>query len=177
MNIWWLAIDRNHKFCSYEELKNRAVVAQGWPLFGDLSTQIEFRYQLKRSVINEAIQKIGDQMYKGYEQWKTNREHRRAPRIFWNLINLRAGDLIVGIEGTNVRGICELPVHGIDGYSFDPKYEYAHGFGGSVEWIDWSQSILGIPPSPPRLSVHGIAKLTGQSNMVKEAWMKYRSSI
>lgn len=174
MAVWWLAIDKNNGHCSYEELKNRSVVAQGWPLFGDLSKKINFRYQLNRNEIKEAIQHIGDEAYQGYDHWKNDREPRRTPRIFWNLLNLRVGDLIVGIEGTHVRGICELPKHGIDGYSYDPLYNYAHGFGGSVQWIDWSQSIFGIPPSPPRLSVHGIAKLSNQAHHVEDSWKVYK---
>ena len=36
MPTWWLAIDRNQENTSYEELKRRKVVAQGWPDLGDL---------------------------------------------------------------------------------------------------------------------------------------------
>ena len=36
INTWWLAIDK--KYTSYEELKHRKVVAQGWPELGDLRT-------------------------------------------------------------------------------------------------------------------------------------------
>jgi len=66
-----------------------------------------------------------------------------------------------------------LQQHGIDGYSYDPTFNYAHGFGGTVEWIDWKESIFGIPPSAPRLSVKGIARLSNQSESVMTAWKTY----
>jgi hypothetical protein len=124
MTVWWLAIDRNNAHCSYDELKRRKVVAQGWPDFGDLSEKLKFRYQMVKSEVYEEIQRIGDAVYRGRDFWKKDRELNGTPRIFWNLLNLRAGDLVVGIEGIKVRGICELPLHGIDGYTYDPTYNY-----------------------------------------------------
>lgn len=174
VSVWWLAIDKNNKHCSYKELKVREVVAQGWPAFGDLSKKIVFRYPLTRSDIQTEIQRIGDQAYKGHDFWvNSDRNLWRAPRIFWNLLNLSAEDIIVGIEGTHVRGICELPKAGIDGYTYNPAHNYAHGFGGSVQWVDWSQSVFGIQLSAPRRSVHGLARLSSQARSVEAAWKKY----
>jgi hypothetical protein len=36
MSTWWLAISKKHT--SYNELKHRKVIAQGWPDLGDLRT-------------------------------------------------------------------------------------------------------------------------------------------
>ena len=36
MNIWWLATAKNDGYCSYNELKYRKVLAQGWSQIGDL---------------------------------------------------------------------------------------------------------------------------------------------
>lgn len=45
MNIWWLATSKNEGHCSYNELKYRKILAQGWPNLGDLSAhyQIEMK--------------------------------------------------------------------------------------------------------------------------------------
>ncbi len=68
MTIWWLAIDRNNGYCSYAELKERAVVARGWPQLGNLAEQIDFRYDLREADFKRAIQRIGDKVY-GDDNW------------------------------------------------------------------------------------------------------------
>ncbi len=42
MNVYCLGIDRKKGNSSYEELKSRKVVAQGWPEVGDLSPLLDF---------------------------------------------------------------------------------------------------------------------------------------
>ncbi|MFA0117076.1 hypothetical protein AB4392_05270 [Vibrio breoganii] len=173
--VWWLAIDSNRGHCSFQELKERKVVAQGWPKFGDLSKQMDFKYQMDKSQTYEDITNIGDRAYKGTEHWNKDRLPSGAPRVFWNLLNLRKGDLVVAIEGTKVRGLCELKHHGVDGYIFDPNYNYAHGFGGIVDWFGWDEEKLGEPPTPPRQSVKGISKLSNQAHYVIKCWESYKS--
>ena len=174
--VWWLAIDSNNGHSSYQELKKRKVVAQGWPKFGDLSEQLVFQYQMDKSQTYEDIKNIGDKAYKGEDHWEKNRLPSGTPRVFWNLLNLRKGDLVVGIEGTTIRGICELKQHGVDGYTFDTSYNYAHGFGGDVDWIDWEENVFSEPPTSPRLSVKGISKLSNQAQFVIKKWELYKSS-
>lgn len=176
MTIWWLAIDRNEDFCSYEQLKRRRVVAQGWPEFGDLSKKIQFHYNLKRYEFDDMIKKIGDDTYGDKKQWVKNRESHRAPRIFWNLFNLKLGDLVVAIEGTIVRGICRLNQNGFDGYMYDPTYDYAHAFGGKVTWEDWIETNFGVPPITPSKGIHGISKLRNQANEIKIVWSNFMAS-
>ena len=117
--VWWLAIDSNNGHSSYQELKERKVVAQGWSELGDLSEQLDFQYQMDRAQTDEDIKNIGDKVYKRSGRWGKDRLPSGTPRVFWNLLTLRKRDLVVAIEGTTVRGICELKHHGVDGYSFD----------------------------------------------------------
>lgn len=173
--VWWLAIDSNNRHCSYQELKERKAVAQGWPKLGDLSKQLEFMYQMDKAQTYEDIKRIGDKAYKGSEHWEKDRLPSGIPRVFWNLLSLRKGDLVVAIEGTTVRGVCELNQHGVDGYLFDQNYNYAHRFGGDVDWIDWDRRIFGEPPTPPRLSVKGISKLSNQAHYVIKLWESFNS--
>jgi hypothetical protein len=97
MTTWWLAIDRQHT--SYEELKHRKVVAQGWPDLGNLVTLCTLVGAGDR---NAFIQTVAALDRIGYGT------ATHADRVMWDLLNMRAGDLVVGIEGTTVRGICEL---------------------------------------------------------------------
>ena len=174
--VWWLAIDSNNGHSSYQELKKRKVVAQGWPKFGDLSKQLVFKYQMDKPQTYEDIKNIGDKVYKGANHWEKDRLPSGTPRVFWNLLNLKKGDLVVAIEGTTVRGVCELKQHGVDGYSFNPNYNYAHGFGGDIDWINWEEKNFGEPPTSPRLSVKGISKLSNQAQYVIKRWAFYANS-
>lgn len=156
MNVWWLAI--NAKTTSYLELKHRKVVAQGWPGTGDLTALCRF-IPNHRNYFDTAVQMFGDVAYRQHHWWHRDRVESRTPTVLWNLLNLRRGDLLVGIEGTTVRGICEMPADGCDSYRYDGAYDYAHTVGHPVEWTDWDPQQLGPPPTAPNQSVNGLSKV------------------
>lgn len=58
MAIWWLAVSKNEGHCSYEELKYRKILAQGWPGIGNLealvSPKIRDEEQFK-TIVNSLI--------------------------------------------------------------------------------------------------------------------------
>ena len=50
----------------------------------------------------------------------------------WNLLSIREGDLIVALEGTTVRGICEAKKDAVDSYRYDNACEYAYEYAHTV---------------------------------------------
>lgn len=165
MNTYWLAIDT--KYTSYLELKHRKVIAQGWPDLGDLtllSKLVKTNNRKEFIAIVETLEIIsyGDKSH--------------AATVMWNLLNMKRGDLIVGIEGTTVKGICQLNKNGDESYKylFPHVYNYAQTIGFSVEWEDWDSSKFGFTPTPPAQSVQGIAGLVQESSKVIDFWRNYK---
>ncbi len=177
MKTWWLAIDKNDKNSSYLELKHKKIVAQGWSALGNLDLLRKCVPNNKKEFFS-IIQLLGDVAYKSKGWWlHKDKKATRCPTVMWNLMNVKKGDLIVGIEGTQVMGICEMPVDGVESYRYDSGYEYAHTIGFPVKWIDWNKNNFGdFIPNAPEQSVQGIRGLNKESFDVKEAWKKYKSS-
>lgn len=167
MNTWWCAIDR--EWSSYAECKQRGVVAQGWPGLGDLGTLLRLVPDAE-DAFKRIVQDLGDVAYAHYPRWnELDRKPTRAPAVFWNLLNMRQGDLVIGLEGTKVRGVCQLVSDAVLSYSFDSRYHYAQGIEG-VEWVDWDPAVFGFNPSAPAQGVHGIKRLAGESTKLVAAW-------
>lgn len=170
MSVWWLAVDK--KNASYEELKHRKVVAQGWSAIEDLRTLCTLAKNGDGEA-EEAFKKTVDELERiVYEGNKTG----IPAKVMWSLMRLKEGDLIVAIEGTVVRGICRLDKNGWESYQYDcrDEYEYAHTIGFPVRWKDWDIQKLGNPPIAPAQSVQGIAKLEKESQKVVDAWDKIK---
>ncbi|MCV6587411.1 MAG: hypothetical protein OIF57_00070 [Marinobacterium sp.] len=165
MNIWWLAIDR--EYTSYEELKYRKVVAQGWPKFGDLSLLIPL---VGNNYKNEFIAALG-----AIEKIRYNCSSHAA-RVMWSLLSMKKGDLVIGIEGTKVRGICQIECDAKESYKLESpeRFEYDQTVSSGVKWYDWKEKMLGAPPSAPAQSVPGIARLQKEHDYVLSAWIKYK---
>lgn len=167
MNTWWIAIDKT--WSSYAELSRRGAVAQGWPALGDLRTLIRFHPGAK-DAFTQAVIALGDHTYGGETLWdEKDRQPQRAPAVFWNLIGMMRGDLVVALEGATVRGICQLPSDARFLYKYDPRFHYAQSLG-PVDWHAWDEQRLGPPPTAPAQSVHGVKRLVGESDAVAEAW-------
>lgn len=161
MNIWWLAIDRD--YTSYQELKYRKVVAQGWPKLGDLSILtglVEHGYK------DEFVKTIDALNQLAYS------EIGHASKVMLSLLSMKGGDLVVGIEGTTVKGICQLSNNGFDSYQLlsPSQFNYAQTVDLGVRWYDWNHSEMGNPPITPSQSVQGIAGLKKEYDQVKKAW-------
>lgn len=156
--VWWLAIDRDHT--SYDELRGRKVIAQGWPQFGDLQAL----YALGADPANEALFKAKIETLSGVPGGDN------APNPLWNLSQIRTGDLIVGVEGTLVRGICQAKVDGWASYHFDERFNYAQTVCGPVTWLQWNVGSMGRPPRTGRHGVWGCMKVQKERARVVEAW-------
>jgi len=172
--IWWCALDLKHN-SSYDEIKGRKVIAQGVPALGSLTDICQSDYD-KDSFLT-IIGRLGDEKHTGPEDiwWWENHKNviHTLPSSMWNLINLKVGDLVVGIEGTTVRGICQLAIDARTSYEFQDGFNYAHAVGFPVNWIDWNESILGLPPITPGRGVFGIKGLQKQHSYVLKCWQKY----
>lgn len=164
MNVWWLAIDNDHT--SYQELKMRGVIAQGWRQLGDLRTLCGLNNQdLFKGVIRElAVRAYGE-----------NEKSEQPGTVMWNLFQGQPGDLYVGIEGTTTRGIAQLPLSGAFTYRFDPQFEYGQTIGYPVKWIEWDPTQLGLPPTAPAQSVLGIRKIQNERDRIIDAWIRLTS--
>lgn len=165
MTTWWLAIHRENT--SYEELKHRKVVAQGWPHLGNLITLCAL---VGAGEEDPFLQTVGALERIAY------RNSPQVSRIMWDLLSMRAGDLVVGIEGKTVKGICELEKNGWESYQHrSPEvYNYAQTIGFPVEWIDWNADVFGFTPTPPAEGVQGVRRLRNESQEVIRAWQRYR---
>jgi Cdc6-like AAA superfamily ATPase len=177
MAVWWCAIDRNEGWATYEELKSRNVIAQGWPDLGNLSDLVG---QSDRLLPQALSNRGADAAVVG---------------VFINFLSkLHTGDLVVGIEGTRVRGVCEvLPqsrylydamnnIEELQNSSLAPKssddlgrfseFNYAHCFYPAY-WIDWNVVSSAWSPGTPAQGVKGIASLVKDANAVAERWRQY----
>jgi hypothetical protein len=177
-NVWWCAIDT--KYCSYLELKHRHVIAQGWPYLGDLSTLAhQFSYwRRNKDDFCKIIQLLGDASYEGKDWWNVDRQQGRAPTVIWNLMNIEKNDLVVGIEGRTVKGICQIKPKAAESYRHDAPevFDYANTVGFPVQWIDWEPTVFGFTPVAPQLGVLGIRHVVGEKQKVIDAWEKYQAS-
>jgi len=125
MTIWLLAIDKN--YCSYNELKYRKVLAQGWPAIGDLSPLIPIKNEDKfKTIINNFVNYF-------YDGWDDERD---PGRILFNLLKIEEGDYIICCEGIAVKGIAKISEKLF--YNFDnPKlYEYSQSVFPVTDWSD-----------------------------------------
>ena len=179
--VWWCAIDRNEGWATYEELKARNVVAQGWPVLGDLS-------------------RLGTLTPERIKEYVKNIDDTDAPaKTFENLlINIKTGDLVVGIEGTQVKGVCTILPRTTYLFNLDQNFEnvstatlaqkskdqnnftgfdYAHCLY-PVQWIDWKDAApddwkLAVP----RQGVKGIMQVRQDAEAVEQRWSAYEQSL
>jgi hypothetical protein len=109
MTVWWMTINRAMGN-SYLDLKHRKVIAQGWPLEGDLSiiTDNFSEYWLEnRGEFEKLMQLLARPVYPD--------DAKAPPKAFLNIHNLLSiskGDLVVAVESAQgagpVRGICQV---------------------------------------------------------------------
>lgn len=163
MNIWWLATSAKDNYCSYEELKQRKVLAQGWPEIGDLTSLIKSKPNkdnLKNTICNFIAQQ--------YPQ-KTNCTHC-ARSIVNLLMDIKVGDIVAICEGINVKGFAKV-TKSLE-YSYDNNYEYAHQVGIVTEWKNWDSSKVGQAPKIPGQGPKGIEHCNNDAQKIIDAWSK-----
>ncbi len=121
-------IDENYYRCtSYEELKRRHVVAQGWPNSGDLS----FFCELDENEIKPYVQLLMNQDLKGSKG-------QQLLLALRGLTHIKERMIILGTVGGQIKGVCEIPPDFCYLYDAgeDGEFEYANCIY-PVQWVDW----------------------------------------
>ena len=133
MTVWLIAIDKD--YCSYEELKFRKVIAQGWALIGNLSPLLPVKDQGKfKEIITNYVSYV-------YDGWHDKRD---PGRIMLNLLSIKKGDFVICCEGETIRGIAKI-TSDVE-YDFqNPKlYEYAQCIYPVTAWKEVTTKNHGI---------------------------------
>jgi hypothetical protein len=170
-NTYWLAIDSNNEHSSFEELKHRKVVANGWPA-ASLHSSLEFVNADDRTAFDSVFAVIFDRAYPDLGEDRSN-----VARIFWTLLNIKSGDIIVAIEGTKVRGIGQAHTNAISTYRHDNQHEYGNTVLYGFDWYDWDSVSPHYTPTTPAQSVPGIAQLQTEREQVESVWMEFKMAL
>lgn len=133
MTVWNLGIGLD--YCSYEELKQRKVIAQGWPDI-DLTTLKPIKdSQLFVDVVNELDKVI----------YKPRQKELKSGRTMQNLLSIKEGDAVVCCEGIKTKGIAVI-TKPVKYFFYNNKtnivyFEYANTVGpiGKDQWIDLTE--------------------------------------
>lgn len=129
MAVWLLAIDR--EYSSYEELKYRKVLGQGWSAIGDLSPLLPVKNEQKfKEIITNYISYV-------YDDWTDARD---PARIILNLIKFSKGDYVICCEGESVRGIAKLTETVKYHYDNPKLYEYSQVIYPITNWVDLDEN-------------------------------------
>jgi len=164
MNIWWLATSKNEGHCSYDELKNRKILAQGWSAIGDISALLPVKNENDfKKIINNLVVYV-------YDGWKDERD---PGRVILNLLKISKGDFILCTEGESIKGIAKVVVH--PQYRDDNgsgQYEYAQTIYPVTDWKDWDFQKAGNPPPVKSMGPVGINYYGGDKQVVLDAWNK-----
>ncbi|SGY97425.1 hypothetical protein [Moritella viscosa] len=159
MTIWLLAIDKEH--CSYEELKFRKVLAQGWSKIGDLSALLPVKNQDKfKEIINNYISYV-------YDGWYDSRD---PGRIMLNLNKFKLGDYVICCEGESVKGVAKITEDLSYNYDNPKLYEYNQVVFPVTEWRDITVSSHGIKLKS--MGPVGIQKYGGDASTVTSLFGK-----
>ncbi len=175
MIIWKVAID--NEFSSYDEFKQRKVVAQGWPdQTGDLSDYVSE----SRAIIQNALIEMGNE----------KKVSEKISRIFHNMITeIGPGDVVIAYKGKQVVGICEIcdcfmyffdrygNNSGISPKAFDKNEFHFANCLYPVEWVDWKHVSSDYDPPPGAQGIEGIQKLgEDKFDAVLSKWKSYKDS-
>lgn len=116
MGIKKIGVDT--KYATYEELKQRHVVAQGWSEFGDLTFLLD---------PSEDIEEYLPRITYGSQGGKNtfNQLFRK----------IKSGDIILALEGNQIKGIAEIPDKFT--YCYDSEFDYSNSLF-PVTWVDWN---------------------------------------
>jgi len=167
VNVWWLGVDLN--YTSYHELKARRVIAQGWPKLGDLKRYVGMaQHSSQRAEFEDSIAKLCVERY--------GADDGRAAKGLWRYFQIEAGDLVVAIEGTTVRGVTKAVAGAATGYWLDVRFHYAQCIGRDQNWVDWDYSRIARTPAAPAQGVLAAARVQNERAAVIAAWKQLNRS-
>jgi hypothetical protein len=159
MTIWLLAVDR--EYCSYNELKFRKVLAQGWSKIGDLSPLLPVKSENKfKEIINNYVSYV-------YDGWDDSRD---PGRIILNLNRINKDDYVIFCEGESVRGIAKITEPLSYNYDNPNLYEYNQAMFPVTEWLDITNNTHGIKLKS--MGPVGIQKYGGDPSIIVSLFVK-----
>lgn len=171
MNARWLALDL--EYTSYDQVKARQVIAQGWPQLGDLRAYLTIaRCAGGKAQFHEQIGELCTRVYGA-----TSHEIQRAPKALWRFFQIDAGDLVVALEGTRVRGIAQAVSSAVEGYWFDPAHHYGQCTGRGIVWVDWDHAVITETPTAPAQSVLAAAQIRKGKQQVLRGWERLHAKL
>lgn len=162
MTLYWLPIDKNNNHSSYEEIKFRLVVAIGWKNLGCLQCLKKDNPAFEKQSFKKLISLFGNRVYSGKSWWE-NADKEYAPDIFWNFFNIKNGDILIAIEGTQVKGFCQIIDNVKLEYLWQECYEYAHCIAKCIKWVDWA---FDYKPQASSKGFKGIKKIQKEKKKI-----------
>lgn len=148
---------------SYDELKRRHVVAQGWSPTGDVSFLMDENDIEKYAKVAQYLCERAYECDIKFDQLKN---------VLAVLTKARPGDVFIATEGESIKGICELPQDFLYVYSDEGCLEYANSIY-PVRWVDWKEfcdgtSTINRSPGPMKRIKNEVA------SYVMENWESYK---
>lgn len=162
MSVWWLAASAGNAHSSYDELKSRKVLAQGWAKIGDIKALTPLKNG-KEYLFKKIIKKMVLYCY-----GKNPDSYSNSERRICNLLKIQKGDIVVVCEGTTVKGLAKI-TNDVS-YSFDGNYDYAHQIGPVDAWKDWDSSIVGNAPRTKAFGPEGVQRCMKNEYDFITAW-------
>ncbi len=151
MKIKACALDAD--FTSYKEVKERNVIAQGWYDSGDIS------FFTNENDINCYVDLI---------------EGKNTKYLAFNKLikDIQKGDIVLAFEGSQIKGVCEVPSDFV--YVYQKEYDYANAIF-PVKWVDWNDLSLEKAPSGfrPRNPIFNIYRSDIHS-FVTKCWEEHK---
>jgi|GEM_PF-1560515 len=177
MNLWWLYLPSDT--CSFTEITRRQCVAIGWSELGPLDKYIKDKPNWERQ-FKSYIQVKGDLAYSTTPRWKEkDREFDQIPDIFWRMLQINRGDLIVAVESgseltlgrTVIRGIGRASQDALTSYEYEAGNHHAHTVCPDTRWFAWDRFKMGELHMP----THSFRTLCIENNQLETAldgWKK-----
>lgn len=143
------------EYSSYQELKERYVIAQGWYQSGDVA------FLSRERNLDKYIPLVADNGQSAYNAFRQLFRH------------IQEGDIVLAFEGNTLKGITEVPHDFI--YLYESEYDYSNCLF-PVNWIDWEDFC-----QDKNLSVQGGQGVKGIENSnlsvnsyIEKHWTKYK---
>jgi hypothetical protein len=165
--VWWLAINKNDNLSSYEEIKERKIVALFYPEIDDL-TPILDSYREDEEQWFDTVQKRQDSLGASDD---LNAAVKYGARALRYLLRSKAGDLVVAIEGTDIRGICQIDGDSMENYRYEKTSKGAHIVADGIKWYDLPTAIAGLFAVSSR-GVQGARQMHDSAQLALEIWEK-----
>lgn len=167
MNAYWLDIDTKHS--SYVELKHRKMIALGWSGLGDLKSLIQVD---NFDLFTKTVQYLGDKSY-GHKLWWSDwhGQLENVPSFMYLLLfNVKAGDIVIGVEKNIAVGICQVTSDGMYSYKYDSSgaYDYAQTISFPVKWHDLADGAYHFDCKKDNFI--GIEDATNDLDNILKAW-------